>query len=105
MADVQDPGIQPIGEADNVPDEFKDPKTPPDVRVRLQARKPETDPTLRLPLPRPEGPAGRHRLVVLGDSLSHGYQSDAIFNTDLSWPAMIAAELGWYGSFLHPQYR
>jgi len=45
-----------------------------------------------------------HRLVTIGDSLTHGFQSGAIFNTDLSYPAMIARELGWYGSFRHPKY-
>jgi hypothetical protein len=45
-----------------------------------------------------------HRLVTIGDSLTHGFQSGAIFNTDLSYPAIIAHELGWYPRFRHPQY-
>ena len=35
-----------------------------------------------------------HRLVVLGDSLSHGFQSLAVYNTRLSYPALVAARLG-----------
>src|SRR4030095_3822435 len=49
------------------------------------------------------GPA-RHRLVTIGDSLTHGFQSGAIFNTDLSYPAIIAYELGWYDQFRRPSY-
>ena len=46
----------------------------------------------------------RHRLVAIGDSLTHGFQSGAIFNTDLSYPAIIARELGWSAEFRHPKY-
>ena len=45
----------------------------------------------------------RHRLVTIGDSLTHGFQSGAIFNTDLSYPALIARELGWYDEFRRPK--
>jgi len=45
-----------------------------------------------------------HRLVAIGDSLTHGFQSGAIFNTDLSYPAIIAYELGWYDQFRRPTY-
>jgi len=46
----------------------------------------------------------RHRLVTIGDSLTQGFQSGAIFNTDLSYPALIARELGWYDEFRRPHY-
>jgi hypothetical protein len=46
----------------------------------------------------------RHRLVTIGDSLTHGFQSGAIFNTDLSYPAIIAHELGWADHFRYPRY-
>ena len=49
------------------------------------------------------GDERRHRLVVIGDSLTHGFQSGAIFNTDLSYAAIIARELGWDG-FRFPRY-
>src|SRR3954454_6407184 len=48
--------------------------------------------------------APRHRLVAVGDSLTHGFQSGAIYNTDLSYPAIIAWELGCYPQFRHPHY-
>jgi hypothetical protein len=88
-----------------IPDELRDPDTPSEVEVTLQAPAPIADPTLGVELSRPIDGAARHRLVTLGDSLTHGFQSFAIFNTDLSYPALIASELGCYGSFLHPEYR
>jgi hypothetical protein len=91
--------------ADQVPQELLDPNTPAEVIIRLEARKPETDPKLGIPVPPPDGREARQRLVVLGDSLSHGFQSAAIFNTDLSFPAIIARELAWFDSFRYPQYR
>ena len=91
--------------ADQVPQELLDPKTPAEVIIRLQARKPETDPKLGIPVQFPDGRQAKNRLVVLGDSLSHGFQSAAIFNTDLSYPAIITRQLAWYDSFRHPEYR
>jgi hypothetical protein len=88
-----------------VPDDLRDPKTPDDVVVTLEAPAPITDPTLGVRVPRPEGDTGRHRLVSIGDSLTHGFQSFAIFNTDLSYPSLIASELGCYDTFRHPDYR
>jgi hypothetical protein len=87
-----------------IPENLRDPNTPAEVVIQLVAREPETDPTLGIPLPLTNQPT-RHRLVTLGDSLTHGFQDFAIFNTDLSYPAIIARELGWYDSFRHPQYR
>lgn len=46
----------------------------------------------------------RHRLVAIGDSLTHGFQSGAVFNTDLSYPAIIAKELGWFDEYRYPRY-
>ena len=94
-----------MSDATAVPDELKDPGTPSEVQIRLQAPAPITDPTLGTPIARRAGADARHRLVTLGDSLTHGFQSFAIFNTDLSYPAIIASELGWYDSFRHPEYR
>src|SRR2546425_5211086 len=91
--------------ADQVPEDLRDPKTPAEVTIRLEARRPVTDPTLGIAVQPASGPRPKHWLVVLGDSLSHGFQSAAIFNTDLSYPAIIARELGWYDSFRHPEYR
>jgi hypothetical protein len=46
----------------------------------------------------------RHRLVTLGDSLTHGFQSGAVFNTDLSYPAIISYEMGLLDAFRRPSY-
>ncbi|MFJ7969039.1 hypothetical protein [Streptomyces sp. NPDC096324] len=68
-------------------------------------REPVTDPTLGLPIDHPEqGQEPRHRLVTIGDSLTHGFQSGAVFNTDLSYPAIIAHEMGSGTDFRFPVY-
>jgi hypothetical protein len=68
-------------------------------------REPVTDPTLNIDVNRDwPGPPPRHRLVAIGDSLTHGFQSGAVFNTDLSYPAIIADELGWGVNFRYPSY-
>lgn len=87
-----------------IPPELVDPKTPPDVNVTLHAREPVWDPTLGVKVAAAGGPAPTHRLVTIGDSLTHGFQSGAIFNTDLSYPAIIAHEMGWLDSFRRPTY-
>jgi len=80
-----------------------DAKTPPDVIIRTEARRPETDPTLGIPVRVNSQGSPRHRLVTIGDSLTQGFQSGAIFNTALSYPALIARELGW-AEFRIPHY-
>lgn len=42
----------------------------------------------------PNSQPPRHRLVVLGDSLSQGFMSGAIHRTDVSYPALVARTLG-----------
>jgi hypothetical protein len=79
----------------NIPDKLRDPKTPPDVEITLQARKPIIDPTLGIPVNIRKNTIPLHRLVTIGDSITQGYQSGAIFNTKLSYPAIIAREMGW----------
>ena len=81
------------------------PGTPDEVvqRERRGPRVPSFDPTLgRQVSVAPDG-TPRHRLVVIGDSLTHGFQSGAIYNTDLSYAAIIARELGW-ADFRFPRY-
>jgi hypothetical protein len=47
----------------------------------------------------------KHRLVVLGDSLSQGFMSAAVFSTELSYPAIIANELGLASTqFRYPSF-
>src|SRR5262245_36928546 len=86
------------------PDSKRDPKTPPEVIVTLEAREPAWNPTLGIDVPKDTARA-THRLVTLGDSITHGFQSGAIFNTDISYPAIVAWELGWYDHFRRPQYN
>jgi hypothetical protein len=78
---------------------------PEDVVITNVAREPVTDSTVGVALtPPPARGTPRHRLVAIGDSLTHGFQSGAIFHTDLSYPAIIAWELGCYDKFRFPTY-
>jgi hypothetical protein len=82
-----------------------DPNTPADVKITLEAREPEFRPDIGIAL-KGKPPAGKpkHRLVTIGDSLTHGFQSGAIYNTGISYPAIIAYELGWLDRFRRPTY-
>jgi len=81
-----------------------DPRTPPDVVITADPREPEWDPTLGVPVAAGTGQlTPPNRLVAIGDSLTHGFQSGAISNTALSYPAIIARELGFTG-FRYPEY-
>jgi hypothetical protein len=84
----------------------RDPATPPQVIIKMEPRAPVTDPTLGIAVGKivPALPPSR-RLVVIGDSISHGFQSGAIYNTDISYAAIIAWEMGWYESFRFPTYQ
>ncbi|BAU10663.1 hypothetical protein LEP3755_11490 [Leptolyngbya sp. NIES-3755] len=81
-----------------------DNKTPPDVVIQAEPRQPESDPTLGIPVQVDRQSTPKHRLVAIGDSLTHGFQSGAIFQTNLSYAAMIAHELGWK-DFRYPTYK
>ena len=84
----------------SLPAEYLDPDTPPEVVVTDQIRPLITDSTLGVPLGAPGSglpsvpDPPRHRLVTVGDSLTHGMSSGAVFHTDLSWPALVARSLG-----------
>lgn len=82
-----------------------DPGTPSDVVVTDQPRTPVTDPTMGLTVAQNWKSTPLHRLVTIGDSLTHGFQRGAIFNTQISYPAIIAYEMGWYEQFRRPSYR
>ena len=88
----------------NVTPDMRDRKTPDDVIIRTEARKPETDPTLGIPVKTNHQGTPKNRLVAIGDSLTHGFQSGAIFNTSHSYPMLIAKELGWDNQFRYPTY-
>jgi lysophospholipase L1-like esterase len=79
---------------------------PEDVKEQALkgARVPEFDPTLGMKGPAAGTGKPPHRLVVIGDSLTHGFQSGAVYNTDLSYGAIIAHELGWLDQFRFPRY-
>src|SRR5919108_4808445 len=89
----------------SAPDNARDPKTPDDVEITMEAREPIADPALGIAVAVAPDGTPKRRLVAIGDSLTHGSQSAAIFNTDFSYPAVIAYELGWYDSFRHPNYH
>lgn len=80
------------------------PHTPDDVIIRAEPRPPETDPTLGIPVTTIHPGTPPHRLVTIGDSLTHGFQSGAIFNTHKSYPLLIAKELGWANYLRYPYY-
>jgi hypothetical protein len=83
---------------------MRDPATPETVEVTAAARPPADTPELGVEVEPDRTWTPRHRLVTIGDSLTHGFQSGAVFNTDLSYPAIIAYELGWFDQFRQPSY-
>src|SRR4051794_30042753 len=77
---------------------------PDDLEITHAPREPETRSDIGVAVEVDVQGSPRHRLVTVGDSLTHGFQSGAIFNTDLSYPAITAWELGWYEHFRRPHY-
>ena len=76
---------------------------PPDVTLRAQSPLRETDPTLGVPRGKritnpanvpPDGPA-LSRLVTVGDSITHGFKSGGVADTQLAWPKLLADALGF----------
>lgn len=86
-----------------VTDAMRDPKTPPEVEIRTEARQPVSDPTLGITVNVNRQGNLSHRLVTIGDSLTHGFQSGAIFNTNISYPMILAWEMGWDRDLRHPE--
>src|SRR5215470_7186624 len=83
---VQDAGAMPRGPRhEPIPD---------DLQINFEPRRPEFDPTLNIDVEVDRSGSPPNRLVTIGDSLTHGFMSGAIFRTDLSWPAVVAFELG-----------
>jgi hypothetical protein len=76
-----------------------------DAVRRHEPRVPETDPTLGVEVNNEWQGEPRNRLVAIGDSLTQGFQSLAIFNTGLSYPAIVAYELGCLDQFRFPLYE
>jgi hypothetical protein len=86
------------------PDETREP-LPADLTINYEPRRPERDPTLGIPVHVDRADVSPNRLVTIGDSITHGFMSGAIFRTDLSWPAIVAFELGIFDEFRHPTYE
>lgn len=80
-------------------------QVPEDVEVRTAPAEPYDDPTMgrRLDVER-EAAEAPNRLVVIGDSVSHGVLSGAVWRTGLTWPALLARALG-ISSFRRPVYE
>jgi hypothetical protein len=80
--------------------------TPDEVVIRREPRPPERDPTLGVPVAvAPGDHVPPNRLVTIGDSLTQGFMSGAVFRTDLAWPAIVAGALGIAGDFRYPVYE
>ena len=84
------------------------PAYPPDLIVR-DADAPEPllpeDSDLGIPVSGSSAGPARHPLVTVGDSLTMGFKSLAITDTDLSWPALLAEALKLApGAFTYPSY-
>ena len=78
---------------------------PAGLTINYEPRKPVEDPTLGIPVDVDRTATPKNRLVTIGDSVTHGFMSGAIFRTDLSWPAIVAYELGMFESFRYPVYE
>lgn len=89
---------------DGLPEWMLGAKTPMEVEVTGVPRTPVEDPRLGIDVPATAKGTPRQRLVAIGDSLTHGFQSGAIYNTALSFPAIVAHEMGWYDHFRQPSY-
>ena len=75
------------------------------MELAPEIRRGVEDPTLDIDvdLPPPDGPAA-HRLVTVGDSLTQGFHHFAAFDTEVSWPAIIAHQLGILDRFRFPSF-
>ena len=80
------------------------PSAPPSVVVTLEAPPPLASSDLGIHVTMPAVLPAKHPLVTVGDSLTDGFQSGAVFNTDLSWAVLVARAGGYATSFLRPHY-
>jgi hypothetical protein len=80
-----------------------DDRLPPDVRLRSESPLRETDPTLEIgraavvahPVDAPQDGPALSRLVTVGDSLTHGFKSGGVAETQVAWPKLLADCLGF----------
>ena len=80
-------------------------ETPSELEIHFEPRPPEEDPTLGMPVVVDRTGTPAHRLVTIGDSITQGFMSGAVFRTDLSWPAIVAHELELGPGFRYPTYE
>jgi hypothetical protein len=80
-------------------------RIPAGLEINREPRRPQFDPTLGIAVEIDRTGSPRNRLVTIGDSVTHGFMSAAIFRTDLSWPAVVAFELGAFDAFRRPVYE
>ena len=82
-------------------------RTPRRLRINAAPRRHVVDPTLGVPVEVDRTGTPPNRLVTLGDSITQGFMSAAVYRTDRSWPAMVAHELGLVPQqgFRYPSYE
>ena len=66
----------------------------PSLRARTSPRRHVDDPTLGIEVDIDRDGQPPNRLVTIGDSITQGFMSAAVYQTDRSWPAIVAHELG-----------
>ena len=64
------------------------------VAATPSGKAPTADSKMGVTVRRLDQQPAAHKLVVLGDSLSHGFQHGAVQHTDRSWGSILAEELG-----------
>ena len=67
---------------------------PADIVMSIGPRPPERDSSLGIAVTVSGEGTPTNRFVTIGDSITHGFMSAAIHRTELSWPAIVAYELG-----------
>lgn len=63
-----------------------DPNTPDNVIIRTEPRPPETDPTLGIPVATTHQGIPQHRLVTIGNSLTHVFQNRRLLGAQKQHP-------------------
>lgn len=95
---------------DGEPEPPRPEHAPSDLKIRWEAPMPIVSSRADLGIHLPDethvrGGERKHRLVTIGDSITQGFKSLAITDTSLSWPAMVAHELGLAeGEFTFPSF-
>lgn len=85
----------------------QDQQTPKSVTVNFEPRQHVRDATLGITVDVDRSGQPPNRLVTIGDSITQGFMSLAVFHTDRSWPAIVAHELGMrlHHDFCYPLYE